>query len=134
VRECDRLHPGMEWNSNIQPRLGSKGEPGWGSITMTRRSAARRRATRSLDREAAFVAAINEYQHGGNPDALLQAADAVTGSKRPIAPEHADTISVLTDNLNVAIETYGEAGRAVGLWFATTSPARGWPLPWFAGR
>jgi hypothetical protein len=85
---------------------------------MSRRSNARRRtAHRRLDREAAFVAALNAYQHGGNPQALLQAADAVIGSKRSIAPAHADTISVLTDNLSIRIETYGDAARAVRLWF-----------------
>ena len=93
---------------------------GLGSITVSRRSNARRRATsRRLDRETAFVAALNAYQQGGNPDALLQAADAVASSERPIAPEHADTISVLTDNLSIIVETYGDAARAVRLWFAT---------------
>lgn len=82
-------------------------------IAMTRRSAARR-----LDRETAFVAALEAYQRGGNPDAVLQAAGAVIDSKRPIAPEHADTISVLTDNLNIAIGTYGDAAHAVRLWLA----------------
>ena len=87
---------------------------------MSRRSNARRRATsRRLDRETAFVAALNAYQQDGNPAALLLAADAVTGSGRPIAPEHADTISVLTDNLGIIVETYGDAARAVRLWFAT---------------
>jgi hypothetical protein len=81
---------------------------------MTCRSAAHRH----LDRETAFVAALDGYQHGGRPEALLQAAGAVIDSKRPIAPEHADTISVLTDNLNIAIGTYGDAAHAVRLWFA----------------
>jgi hypothetical protein len=85
---------------------------------MSRRSNARTRASHPhrLDRETAFVAALNSYQHGGNPEALMQAADAVVGSERRIAPEHADTISVLTDNLNIVIETYGDAARAVRLW------------------
>jgi hypothetical protein len=86
---------------------------------MSRRSNARRRATRRrLDRETAFVAALDGYQHGGDPEALLQAAGAVMTSKRSIAPEHADTISVLTDYLNIEIGSYGDAAHAVRLWFA----------------
>lgn len=85
---------------------------------MSRRSNAHHRSShrRHLDRETAFVAALN--RQGGNPEALMRAADAVIGSERSIASEHADTISVLTDNLNIAIETYGDAARAVRLWLA----------------
>jgi hypothetical protein len=54
---------------------------------------------------------------GRQPRCSLQAADAVTGSKKPIAPEHADTISVLTDNLSIMVETYGDAARAIRRWF-----------------
>jgi ABC-type transporter Mla subunit MlaD len=66
---------------------------------------------------AAWTGRLPSSQHGGNPEALLEAAGAVIASKRPIAPEHADTISVLTDNLNVVIDTYGEAADAVWRWF-----------------
>jgi hypothetical protein len=83
-------------------------------MTVSHRSNARRRAVRRrLDREAAFVAAPEAYHHGGNPEAVLQAAGSVIDSNRPIAPEHADTISVVTDNLNIV-----DAGRAVRRWFA----------------
>jgi hypothetical protein len=88
-------------------------------ITVSRRSNARRRATRHrLDREAAFVAELEAYQHGGSPEAVLQAAGSVIDSNRPIAPEHADTISVVTDNLNITIKTYGDAAQAIRRWFA----------------
>ena len=81
--------------------------------------AARYPATRRpLDRDAAFDAALCVYQHGGNPEGLLRAADAVIDSKIPIAPEHADRISEMTDQLNIEIETYGDAAYAVRRWFA----------------
>jgi hypothetical protein len=64
--------------------------------------AARYPATRRpLDRDAAFDAALCVYQHGGNPEGLLRAADAVIDSKIPIAPEHADRISEMTDQLTL---------------------------------
>ena len=46
-----------------------------------------------------------------------QAAGSVIDSNRPIAPEHADTISVVTDNLNIVVETYGDAAHAIRRWF-----------------
>jgi hypothetical protein len=73
---------------------------------MSRRSNA---ARRRLDRETAFVAALDGYQKGGSSEALLHAASAVIDSKKPIAPEHADTISVLTDNLNIAGDLRGRS-------------------------
>jgi hypothetical protein len=88
-------------------------------MTVSHRSNARRRAVRRrLNREAAFVAAPEAYHHGGNPEAVLQAAGSVIDSNRPIAPEHADTISVVTDNLNIVVETYGDAAHAIRRWFA----------------
>ena len=87
-------------------------------MTVSHRSNARRRAVRRrLNREAAFVAAPEAYHHGGNPEAVLQAAGSVIDSNRPIAPEHADTISVVTDNLNIVVETYGDAAHAIRRWF-----------------
>lgn len=38
--------------------------------------------------------------------------------KLPIAPEHADTVSELTGNLDIEIETYGDAAHAIRRWFA----------------
>jgi hypothetical protein len=35
----------------------------------------------------------------------------------PLAPEHADTISKLTDHLDIEIETYGDAAHAIRRWF-----------------
>jgi hypothetical protein len=80
----------------------------------------RNKTRRQLDRETAFVAALNAYQHGGDQRALVEAAGAVVGSGRPIALEHADTISVLTDELNIKIETYGDAAHAINRWLVFT--------------
>jgi hypothetical protein len=86
---------------------------------MTHRSAARRPVSRRrLDREAAFDAALSAYRHGGNPEGLLRAAGAVIDSKIPIAPEYADRISEMTDQLNIEIGAYGDAACAVRRWFA----------------
>jgi hypothetical protein len=43
----------------------------------------------------------------------------VIDCNRPIDPKHADPISVLTDNLNIEIETYSDAAHAIRRWFAT---------------
>jgi hypothetical protein len=85
-----------------------------GNIRAARSPADRRR----LDRDAAFDAALSAYQHGGNPEDLLRAAGGVIDSSFPIAPEHADRISEMTDQLNIEIETYGDAAYAVRRWFA----------------
>src|SRR6478672_5049697 len=88
-------------------------------MTVSHRSNERSRdVRRRLDREATFVGALEAYQHGGSPEAVLQAAGSVIVSNRPIAPEHADTISVVTDNLNIVVETYGDAAHAIRRWFA----------------
>jgi hypothetical protein len=50
----------------------------------------------------------------------LRAAAAIIDSKIPIAPEHADRISEMIDQLNIEIETYGDAAYAVGRWLAVT--------------
>ncbi len=88
---------------------------------MPRRSAERRSARRRrLDREAAFVAALSAYQQGGNPEALVRASRAVIDSSTPIAPEHADRISQMTDQLNIEIQTYGDAASAVRRWLSAS--------------
>jgi hypothetical protein len=87
--------------------------------------AARCPATRRpLNRDTAFDAALSAYQHGGNPEGLLRAAAAVIDSKIPIAPEHADRISEMIDQLNIEIETYGDAAYAVRRWLAVTRRPR----------
>jgi hypothetical protein len=66
-----------------------------------------------------FDTALRAYRHGGNPGAPLRAAGNVIDSSLPLAPENADTISVLTDHLDIEIETYGDAAHAIrGWWFA----------------
>ena len=64
-----------------------------------------------------FDAALKAYRDGNDPAALLRAAGKVIDSSLPIALEHADTISVVTDNLNIEIETYGDAAHAIRRWF-----------------
>ncbi len=85
---------------------------------MTRRS-----TTRRLDRGTSgaidFDAALAAYLDGGDPERLLQAAGKVIDCNLPIDPEHADEISVLTDHLDIEIETYGDAAHAIRRWFAT---------------
>jgi|SRR5262245_3242224 hypothetical protein len=84
---------------------------------VTRRTAAQRR----IDREAAdcidFDTALHAYRHGGNPEALLRAAGKVIDSSLALAPEHADTISLLTDQLDIEIETYSDAAHAIRSWW-----------------
>jgi len=88
-------------------------------VVVTRRTAAQRR----FDREAAdcidFDAALHAYRHGGNPEALLRAAGRVIDCSQPFAPENADTISVLTDHLDIEIETYSDAAHAIRRWWFT---------------
>lgn len=86
---------------------------------MTRRS-----TTRRLDRATSgaidFDAALRAYLDGDDPERLLQAAGKVIDCGLPIAPEHADTISRLTDHLDIEIETYSDAAHAIRRWFALT--------------
>jgi hypothetical protein len=86
---------------------------------MTRRTAARR-----IDRETSgaieFDAALEVYLEGSDPERLLQAAGKVIDCNLPIDPKHADTISRLTDHLDIEIETYSDAAHAIRRWFALT--------------
>ena len=63
-----------------------------------------------------FDAALKAYQDGNDPAALLRAAGKIIDCNLPIALEHADTISIVTDNLNIEIETYGDAAHAIRRW------------------
>jgi hypothetical protein len=47
----------------------------------------------------------------------LRGAGKVIDCDLPFAPEHADTISKLTDHLDIEIETYGDAAHAIRRWF-----------------
>jgi hypothetical protein len=83
----------------------------------------RRIVARSVDdRETAgcidFDAALVAYRYGADHDHLLQAAGKVIDCNLPIAPEHGDTISMLTDHLNIEVETYRDAAHAIRRWFA----------------
>jgi hypothetical protein len=82
----------------------------------------RRPTTRRLDRATSgaidFDAALRAYLDGGDPERLLQAAGKVIDCNLPIDPEHADEISVLTDHVDVEIETYSDAAHAIRRWFA----------------
>jgi hypothetical protein len=73
-----------------------------------------------VDPEAAgcidFDAALEAYRDGDDPGALLRAAGKVIDCNLPIAPKHADTISSLADNLDIEIETYGDAAHAIRSW------------------
>jgi hypothetical protein len=62
-----------------------------------------------------FDAALEAYLDGGNHEELLRAAGKVIDCDLPFAAEHADTISKLTDHLD--IETYGDAAHAIRRWF-----------------
>ena len=77
---------------------------------------------RSIDRETSgatdFDSALEAYLNGGGYEELLQAAGKVIDCDLPIAPEHADTISKMTDHLDIEIETYGDAAHAIRRWFA----------------
>ena len=84
---------------------------------MTRRTAAQRRVDREATDCIDFDTALHAYRHGGNPEALLRAAGKVIDSSLPFAPEHADTISVLTDHLDIEIETYSDAAHAIRRWW-----------------
>ena len=86
---------------------------------MSRRTAASRVDDRDASGAIHFDAALEDYINGDDPEALLQAAGKVIHCNLPIAAEHADRISALTDHLDIEIETYGDAARAIRRWFAT---------------
>lgn len=64
-----------------------------------------------------FDAALEAYLKGDSHEELLR--DRRQGHRQhlPIDPQHADTISKLTDHLDIEIETYCDAARAIRLWF-----------------
>ena len=87
---------------------------------MARRTAARRVDDRETSGAVDFDAALEGYTQGGNSEELLQAAGKVIECHLRIDPKHADTISGLTDNLDIEIETYADAAHAIRRWFALT--------------
>jgi hypothetical protein len=80
---------------------------------VTRQGAQTRETSGAID----FDAALKAYLDGRGHEALLRAAGKVIDCDLPFAPEHADTISELTDHLDTEIETYGDAAHAIRLWF-----------------
>jgi hypothetical protein len=78
-----------------------------------RRTAQARGTSGAVD----FDAALEAYVNGGGHEELLQAAGKVIDCDLPIAPVHADTISKLTDHLDIQIETYSDAAHAIRRWF-----------------
>jgi len=80
---------------------------------VTRRGAQARETSGAID----FDTALEAYLDGRGHEALLRAAGKVIDCDMPFAPEHADTISELTDQLDIEIETYGDAAHAIRLWF-----------------
>jgi hypothetical protein len=64
-----------------------------------------------------FDTALEAYVDGGGHEGLLRAAGKVIDCSLRIAPEHADTISRMTDHLDIEIETYGDAAHAIRRWF-----------------
>jgi hypothetical protein len=64
-----------------------------------------------------FDTALEVYRNGGGHEELLRAAGQVIDCDLPFAPEHADTISRMTDHLDIEIETYGDAAHAIRRWF-----------------
>jgi hypothetical protein len=80
---------------------------------VTKRTAQAREASGAID----FDAALEAYLNGGAHEDLLRAAGKVIDCDLPFAPERADTISTLTDRLDIEIETYGHAAHAIRHWF-----------------
>lgn len=80
---------------------------------MTSRNTPARETSGAID----FDAALEVYLDGGSHEELLRAAGKVIDCDLPFAPEHADTISKLTDHLDLEIETYGDAAHAIRRWF-----------------
>ena len=87
---------------------------------MSRRSAARRVPDRETSGAVDFDAALEGYIQGSNPEELLRGAGKVIDCNLLIDPKPADTISELTDNLNIEIQTYADAAHAIRRWFALT--------------
>jgi hypothetical protein len=79
---------------------------------VTRRIAQARETSGAID----FDAALEAYLNGGNHEDLLRAAGKLIDCDLPFSPERADTISNLTDDLDIEIETYGDAAHAIGRW------------------
>jgi hypothetical protein len=80
---------------------------------MTSRPSPARETSGAID----FDVALEAYLERGNHEELLRAAGKVIDCDLPFAAEHADTISKLTDNLDIEIETYGDAAHAIRRWF-----------------
>jgi hypothetical protein len=74
---------------------------------MTRQAAQARESSGAID----FDAALEAYLGGRGQEALLRAAGKVIDCDMPFAVEHADTISKLIDDLDIDVETYGDAAR-----------------------
>lgn len=64
-----------------------------------------------------FDAALEAYLNGDSHEELLRAAGKVIDCNLPVASEHANTISRMTDHLDVRIDTYGDAAHAIRRWF-----------------
>jgi hypothetical protein len=73
--------------------------------------------TRETSGKIAFDNALEGYLNGGSHEELLRAAGKIIDCDLPFAQEHADTISKLTDRLDIEIETYGDAAHAIRRWF-----------------
>jgi hypothetical protein len=80
---------------------------------VTGRTAQARETSGAID----FDAALEAYLNGGSHEDLLRASGKVIDCDLPFAPEQADTISKLTDHLDIEIETYGDAAHAIRRWF-----------------
>jgi hypothetical protein len=80
---------------------------------MTRQAAQARESSGAID----FDAALEAYLGGRGQEALLRAAGKVIDCDMPFAVEHADTISKLIDDLDIDVETYGDAAHAIRPWF-----------------
>jgi hypothetical protein len=76
-----------------------------------RRSSARRKDDRETSGASDFDAALDAYQHGGNPEDLLCASGLVIDCTIPIDPEHARAVESLTGSA-YEIFDYDDAGRA----------------------
>jgi hypothetical protein len=84
---------------------------------MTRRFATSPTVNRVTSGATGFDAVLEAYLNGASHDELLRAAGKVIDCDLPIAPEHADTISRMTDHLGIEIETYSDAAHAIRRWF-----------------
>lgn len=82
------------------------------SNCVTRRTAQVRETSGAID----FDTALEAYLSGAGHEQLLRAAGKLIDCDLPFAPEHADTISNLTDHLDIEIETYGDAAHAIRRW------------------